>query len=1074
MILLFSFACINVTTSQNLSLYFDNDKYSCKNYVDIGNISITGNKLTVEAIIKQVNNDSTCTVTPYHDVVSKHYDNRDVNYLLRPEYAAINTTHGFFMTKPISITDSMCHHIAMVYDGSYLRFYLDDLVDSVAATGNLIINQYNTLIGYSAGFNPNWYTQFYGFIDEVRIWNIARSKEQIQEFAFTTLQHPLNQIGLMAYYNFEKSYQNIQGNEGFNGIPTNNSIIVPDSINCLIQFAVYDVDGNGYDTVRIGNQTWLKQNLYVTKYNDGSAIANITDGIAWANLETPAFSWYNNDINYGKAYGAYYNWFVVDSLSNGGKNVCPKGWKIPALSDWHELAGYLGGRDVAGGKMKVADSMYWNAPNEGATNESGFSAIGSGSRLSSLHGFFAELNGFTNFWSKEEASTTNAYQQYIMNYLPWLKWSNDTKKNGNSCRCIKDDSNHPPVANAGQNQSVDEGSIVFLNGSASSDPDGDTLTYKWTAPDGIELSSVTTAQPVFTAPDVSSDTDYVFSLIVNDGTTNSKPDYVAVTVKNTDPCPQHFHTVWEGTLGQDQMNINIIEAKLDGIDVVPGDEIGVFDGDLCVGYGKVKQTIDKQNILKITTSHDDGTENGFMAGNEITYIYWDCSDGAEYPVQTVQCFNNNLIPLNCSPFIISGTSFVKLSATSEICQTLRFKAGWNIFSVANQPNPANMTTVFQPLIENSSLLKIQDEGGNSLEDWGIFGGWTNDIGDISPTEGYKIKTSISDTVEICGAPVKYPYAIPLNSGWNIMGYSQTDAFNGMSSVVQQLIDRGTLIKVQDESGNSIEDWGIFGGWTNGIGDFSPGKGYKIKVNAKDTLWIYDNYPKLTTIQPKLVATTNFIPAYKGNGTDHMNINLVRLPINILKAGDELAIFDGTTCVGAVTILPQNMQNQTVSIVASATDNQGMAGFAESNPFTLKLWNSRNNQEYVLEPEIIKGTSTFTKHETTVASLEKYASTGLAGLPGSNLTEINCYPNPFKDGVNIEINLKADARVQIEILNQLGQQVKTITTKKQLPCGVHRLIWDAKNAENQYVSPGIYHVRIEIDDSIIHKKIVFSK
>jgi hypothetical protein len=121
----------------------------------------------------------------------------------------------------------------MVYDGSYLRFYLDDLVDSVAATGNLIINPYNTLIGYSAGFNPNWYTQFYGFIDEVRIWNIARSKEQIQEFAFTTLQDPLNQIGLMAYYNFEKSYQNIQGNESFNGIPTRNSIIVPDSINCL-------------------------------------------------------------------------------------------------------------------------------------------------------------------------------------------------------------------------------------------------------------------------------------------------------------------------------------------------------------------------------------------------------------------------------------------------------------------------------------------------------------------------------------------------------------------------------------------------------------------------------------------------------------------------------------------------------------------------------------------------------------------------------------------------------------------------------------------------------------------------
>lgn len=207
-----------------------------------------------------------------------------------------------------------------------------------------------------------------------------------------------------------------------------------------IQYAVYDVDGNGYDTVRIGNQTWLKQNLYVTKYNDGSEIPNVSDGSEWSNLETPAYSWYNNDRNYGPTYGAYYNWYVVDSLSNGGKNVCPTGWRIPSLIEWHELANYLGGRDVAGGKMKVTGTDYWLEPNEGATNESGFSAVGAASRIAAFNGGYSSLNGETYFWNKEEASNTNAYQQWIFSSLPWLQWSNNSKKNGFSCRCIKDNS----------------------------------------------------------------------------------------------------------------------------------------------------------------------------------------------------------------------------------------------------------------------------------------------------------------------------------------------------------------------------------------------------------------------------------------------------------------------------------------------------------------------------------------------------------------------------------------------------------------------------------------------------------
>jgi hypothetical protein len=531
----------------------------------------------------------------------------------------------------------------------------------------------------------------------------------------------------------------------------------------------------------------------------------------------------------------------------------------------------------------------------------------------------------------------------VTNGIPLLNWMVDEEIN-NGYPIFGKRINQPPFAIAGPNQQVEVDSLVTLDGTASTDGDGDILSYLWTAPESITLSSTTNVNPTFMAPEVGSDTEFIFSLIVNDGTSYSDPDSVIITVKNK----------------------------------------------------------------------------------------------------------------------------------TQICQKLRLRTGWNIFSSPIQPAQTAIDSVFQLLIKNNSLVKIQDEGGNSFEDWGIFGGWTNNIGDIHPAEGYKIKVDLRDSIEICGLPVQYPFEIPLQSGWNIIGYPQTVSTDGMDNIVQQLISRGSLVKVQDEGGNSIEDWGIFGGWTNNIGEFIPGEGYKIKLNFKDTLWIYESYPKSSVLLPELIATNHFKTAFEANGIDHMNINLVGLPVNVLSAGDELAIFDGATCVGAVTLMPHHLSNQTASIVTSATDNQGMPGFVEGNPFVLKLWNAKKYQELILEPEIIKGTSAFIKNETTVASLEKYATTGLDGLFASEQPEIDCYPNPFSDENTIEINLFNETEVHLEVLNHLGQQVKTLINGEQFDRGVHRLKWDGTNAGRRHVTPGIYLIRMKINETIYYRKVVYSK
>ena len=117
--------------------------------------------------------------------------------------------------------------------------------------------------------------------------------------------------------------------------------------------------------------------------------------------------------------------------------------------------------------------------------------------------------------------------------------------------------NKPPVANAGPDQTVNEGSQVTLDGSSSSDPDGDLITYKWTAPAGITLSSTTVAKPTFVAPEVSMDTPYTISLVVNDGKADSQADQVVITVKHVNKPPV-------ANAGPDQTVTNGTTVSLDG------------------------------------------------------------------------------------------------------------------------------------------------------------------------------------------------------------------------------------------------------------------------------------------------------------------------------------------------------------------------------------------------------------------------------------------------------------------------------------------------------------------------------
>lgn len=140
---------------------------------------------------------------------------------------------------------------------------------------------------------------------------------------------------------------------------------------------ITDYDGNIYNTATIGSQVWLQQNLKTSHYRNGDLIPNVTNGSSWSILTTGARCYYNNDsVSYSAVYGTLYNFYAASDL----RGICPAGFHLPTEQEWTTLVDYLGGHNLAGGKMKETGTTYWQTPNTGATNLSGFSALGTGYR----------------------------------------------------------------------------------------------------------------------------------------------------------------------------------------------------------------------------------------------------------------------------------------------------------------------------------------------------------------------------------------------------------------------------------------------------------------------------------------------------------------------------------------------------------------------------------------------------------------------------------------------------------------------------------------------------------------------
>jgi len=166
-------------------------------------------------------------------------------------------------------------------------------------------------------------------------------------------------------------------------------------------------DGTNYNTIRIGNQWWMAENL---RFDPGNG--------SWV---------YDNDQMNEKTFGRLYDWETAC-------DVCPDGWHLPGDAEWEELIKYLGGESIAGGKLKQSGKTYWYRPNEGATNLSGFSALPGGYR--DAYSMFNKKGFVSGFWSLTE----NNFNQALLWQVQYDNRSTEVfdidKEYGFSVRCI--------------------------------------------------------------------------------------------------------------------------------------------------------------------------------------------------------------------------------------------------------------------------------------------------------------------------------------------------------------------------------------------------------------------------------------------------------------------------------------------------------------------------------------------------------------------------------------------------------------------------------------------------------------
>ena len=510
----------------------------------------------------------------------------------------------------------------------------------------------------------------------------------------------------------------------------------------------------------------------------------------------------------------------------------------------------------------------------------------------------------------------------------------------------------------------------------------------------------------------------------------------------------------------------------------------------CIIRGNIQQQFlldpysHSTNITSITNCNIDDEQNSFDVGNSI--LNWGVGNIDTIPEFIDSSYRlsatSSCIDAGINDSVFSSTDFdgnlriwdgngtatvdmgaYEYGAPQAQFQEVELSQGWNIFSGNVSPVFKDMLTVLDPVIDSSQLVKAIDESGGFVQEIpGI--GWMNTIGDMENTEGYYLKATENSCLTIVGAEISLPFEIPLQTGWNIMGYPVQTSQDAITTL-QPLIDNGSLVKVINESGGFIQN--IPGlGWLNTIGNFEPGEGYYVKVNVNDTLISSEPSKSYTSAQKPKIQKPVYFLSNNLNPYNPMNFVITKIVGDGFEVedGDEIAVYDGNIKVGSVVITPNYKGLQLITTRADDPLTENIDGFIEGNTISFKYWDKSNNTVYdnILVYNSLENNS-FTNLGTFVGEL-KIITTEIEEnkIPETTYLGQN-FPNPFSNETTIGYGITNEAKVLLSIYDVSGREVKTLINKHQTQ-GNYSVVFDRST-----LKPGVYYYEIIVSDN----ELVFS-
>jgi hypothetical protein len=571
--------------------------------------------------------------------------------------------------------------------------------------------------------------------------------------------------------------------------------------------------------------------------------------------------------------------------------------------------------------------------------------------------------------------------------------------------------NKKPVAFAGGDQTVDEGALVQLDGSLSADGDGEALTFKWTAPPNVTLSSTTASKPTFTAPLVHLDSVLVISLVVNDGHIDSDIDNVSITVKN---------------LNLLSSEAQILKAELPVADSTKVDQ-ALLQVNLYLPYGTDPRALAPtfQISAKATIVPAGGSIRNFTSPVSYTVT---AEDGTTQKVYSVRAF----VP------------------TITLKRTL--SAGWNWISLSNTPSDLTVGSVLGSLsLTNLDYIK----SATTSAVYYTSGGWFGDLTNLPQLEMLKFKKSTSQVFTLSGKEINPTLnSIPVSSGWNRIGYIlKGNAKLGEAIDPASLPAGDILLKSKEASAVYYP----ISGWAGDLDSLRVLNGYMMKTVSNGEIKYKASSAKLKSAQQTLFNRDELYTNYQISPPlyEH-SANLIGELVNqkgenIIQKGDLLIAYSLSEPRGVTEarFIP-DLNRYVFLLTMFSNSNQDKISF--------KIKSSDENFEKTLLDELIFQSDLVFGQAMSPYPLQLANATGIEQSVMDQ--SIDVYPNPIGE----KLQIRSDNLIQTVVISGLsGNCINILSNLSE-----YTLQIDSKN-----LAPGMYILKIETLKGTFIRKLIKS-